>query len=243
MNEYPFWLPDDWHDRLECLWTALRPDRVARKLYVVTSQEAGDSVELNGRWGFVGSDVILRLRPTLRRLGRYTEPGTVYVVDPFQHGQLSDLCEFVAHETAHAMGDLYNAVTAVESLAAENPDLHRAEPIVLSGDDWYQADADPRIRPWDAHDLAWVRLAIHAAVRARMVDRGVRIEKVADPPYYWWPNLLYVQNALGDEPERLSHLSLREVYETPSSPVWLEFCERSLERAQSKWREYFPNRA
>ncbi len=113
----------------------------------------------------------------------------------------------------------------------------QAEMMVTLTERWVASPICVRQAPWIGHDAAWLRILLHLLYRANQ-ELNERIPlSLAVPNGNYELNTYGFAIDIGDEPERLSHLSLAEIQSvSPPEP----YRERWL-RETRQWFDHLPD--
>lgn len=200
-------------------------------LYVVPESALGEfGSGSTNCYGYTTSSLDLYLRPLLGKRWQGRGPAMV-INDALIAGDASDqqdleivLRSVVLHELAHVLdrGELYRDRP---DLDADVDKLTWEFAVVVNAVYEPSVTSTPTRVPYLGHELGFIRMALHLGWRAEELGFEVSGYLVHGTAQYGLSHHCRYEIALGDEPERLRDLPLREIARRPAPKrlyeVWM----------------------
>jgi hypothetical protein len=226
--------PNFWRESTIAQLRAINPG-VVGPIYVVDLEEVKDCVRMSRTtWGLAAIDLCRVAEPTLRRLGLWQGQGICMVL---RRASLcgDELTAFAAHELTHGLLHTTALARLAESIGHARVADILAKDIPAVLDDV----SGPMEKPWCNHEPArFGRLAIHCHHRLRRLGSWAELRSLYDAKRYGLPATGEFAEKLGDEPERLSGLSLAEVNAMPAPDDYRNFCSAAMSRAEAVFQRF-----
>lgn len=194
-------------------------------VYLLSEAEAGQDI---GPWAALTGPILSS--KLSNRIPGFKGEGFTAVFAPQKAMNWSEIEGWCLHEYAHFANNAeqVSGIELIERLAPEaveefRADLHRESKRI---------DVGEISRPWEGHSHGFIRNCIHLTWRANQHGWGIESGHVFDGNSYLLSSLNDYSQALGDEPQRLRDVPMKDIAETELPDRFHAFADADVERAE-----------